>query len=103
MKMRVKVDPIPESLDSGDDTRDELFARHGLEISGKTQDGQPAELPEELPPELEEDPYRLRDREDDLAMRHVQKKRPPHPLSPLLEPLGMTGGTEAAGLAGECQ
>jgi len=41
MKMRVEVDPIPESLDGGDDTRDELFARQRLEINRQGLDGRP--------------------------------------------------------------
>jgi len=36
-------------------------------------------------------------------MGHIQEKRLPHPLAPLLQPLGMAGGTETAGAAGEHQ
>jgi len=36
-------------------------------------------------------------------MRHVEKQGLPHPLAPLLPALGVAGGTEAAGLAGERQ
>jgi len=34
-------------------------------------------------------------------MRNIQEKRLPHPLAPLLDPLGMTRGTESPGAAGE--
>ncbi len=43
----------------------------------------------------------LRDSEDNLAVRDIQQKLLPHPLSPLLTSLGMTRWTECAGLAGK--
>ena len=48
--------------------------------------------------ELEKHPEHLRDREDDLAVRNIEKERPPHPLPPFLQPFGMARGTEAARL-----
>jgi len=40
---------------------------------------------------------------EDLAVGNIQKKLLPHPLAPLLKPLGMARRTEAAGTAGEHQ
>ena len=72
-----------------------------LEVSGQGPEGAAAEIAEEPALELEEDPQPLGDGEDDLAMRHVQEKRPPHPLAPLLDPLGMTRRAESPGAARE--
>jgi hypothetical protein len=77
--------------------------RQGLEVDRKGLDGAAADLPEEFSPELEEDPQRLGDREDDLAVRNIQEQCLPHPLTPLLQPLGVTRWAKTPGLAGECQ
>jgi hypothetical protein len=98
-----EVDPLPKGLNGDNDAGDELFARQGLKIDREGLDGWPAEFPEELSPELEEDPQRLGDREDDLAMRDIQEQHLPRPLAPRLEPLGVTRRAEAAGLARKCQ
>ena len=63
MQVWVEVDPIPEGLDSDNDAGDELFARQGLEVDRQRLNGAMAELPEELSPELEEDPQRPGERE----------------------------------------
>jgi hypothetical protein len=31
LEVRVEIDPVPKSPNGGDDTRDELFPRHGLD------------------------------------------------------------------------
>jgi hypothetical protein len=64
-------------------------------------EGAAAKIPEKPALELEEDPQHLRDGEDDLAMRHIQEKRLPHPLAPLLDPLGMTRWAKTPGAARE--
>jgi hypothetical protein len=63
--------------------------------------GRLAELPRELPLELEEDAQHLGDDENNLAVGHIQQKRLPHPLTPFLQALGMTGGTKVPHLAGK--
>ena len=101
--LRVEVYPVAEGLDGDNDAGDELFARQGLKIDREGLDGRPAELPEELSPELEEDPQRLGDGEDDLTVRDIQEQCLPHPLAPLLQAFGMTGRAKAPRLAGKRQ
>jgi hypothetical protein len=62
-----------------------------------------AKIPQEPTLELEKDPQHLRNNEDDLAMGDIQEKLLPYPLSSFLEPLGVSGGTEAVGATGEHQ
>jgi len=95
----MKIDPVPERLDDGDNPRLEGRPRHGLKIEEKRPDGTAAKLPEELALELEEDPEHLRDREDDLAVRNIEEERLPHPLAPLLQPFGVARGTKSPRLA----
>jgi hypothetical protein len=59
-----------------------------LEVTAQGPEGAAAEIAEETAIELEEDPQPLGDGEDDLAMRHIQEKRLPHPFPPFLNPLG---------------
>jgi hypothetical protein len=100
-EMEVQIDPVPEGLDGGNDSRRQRAPGHNLEVSGQGPEGAAAEIAEEPTIELEEDPQPLGDGEDDLAMRHVQEKRLPHPLAPLLDPLGMTRRAESPGAARE--
>jgi len=69
-------------------------------VDEKPED-RPAELPQEPAPVLEEDPQRLGDRQDHLAVRDVEEQGLPYPFAPLLQAFGMTRRAEAAGLAGE--
>jgi hypothetical protein len=101
MEVGVEIDPVPESLDDGNDAGRKRAPGHNLEISGQGPEGAAAEIPQEPALELEEDPQHLGDGEDDLAMRDIQEKRLPHPLSPFLQPLGMTRGAESPGAAGK--
>jgi hypothetical protein len=103
MQVRVEVDPVAEGLDGDDDAGDERLARQRLKIDREGLDRRPAELPQEPAPVLEEDPQRLGDRQHHLAVRHVEKQGLPHPCAPLLPALGVAGGAESAGLAGERQ
>jgi hypothetical protein len=50
-----------------------------------------------------EDPQHPGDREDNLTVRNIQQEFLAHPLAPFFNSLGMTGGTETAGPAGEHQ
>jgi len=45
---------------------------------------------------LEEYPLHLRDGEDDLVVRDIQKERLSPPLTPLLKPLGVAGWAKSA-------
>jgi hypothetical protein len=103
MQVRVEVDPVAEGLDGDDDAGNERLARQRLKIDREGLDRRPAKLPQEPAPVLEEDPQRLGDRQHHLAVRHAKKQGLPHPLAPLLPALGVAGGAEAAGLAGERQ
>ena len=86
----MEADPVPKGLDGYNDIGDELIARQGFKVDREGLDGRPAELPQEPAPELEEDPQRLGDREDDLAMRDIQEERLPHPRRP--GPRALPGG-----------
>jgi hypothetical protein len=52
-------------------------------------------------PVLEEDPQYLGDDKDHLAVGNIQEKFLPHPLGPLFDPLGMTGGAKSPGTTGK--
>ena len=71
--MRVEVDAVSESLDGDDDAGGKLFDDQGFKIEPKGPDSRPAELSQETAPELEEDPQRLGDRQDHLAVRNIQE------------------------------
>jgi hypothetical protein len=101
MEVGVKIDPVPEGPDGGNDPRRKHAPGHNLEVSGQGPEGAAAEIGEEPALVLEEDPQHLGDGEDDLTVWHVQEKRLPHPLAPLLQTLGMTRGAESPGAAGE--
>jgi hypothetical protein len=103
MEMGVEIDPFPEGLDDGDNAGLEGRPGHGLKIKKNRSDSAAAKISQELPLELEEHPEHLRDDEDHLTMRDVEEERLPHPLAPLLQALGMTGGTKSSGLAGKHQ
>jgi hypothetical protein len=97
----VKIDPVPEGLEDGDDSGPKRAPGHHLEVSVQGPEGRAAEISQQAAVEFEENPQPLGDGEDDLAMRHVQKKRLPHPFPPLLDALGMTRRAESACPAGE--
>jgi hypothetical protein len=101
VEVRVKIYPVSEGLDGGEDTRDELFPRHGLEIIRQGVDRRAAKIAQEPPLVLEKRPQHLGDGEDDLAVRDVQEERLPDPLSPFLDPLGVARRAESPGAAGE--
>jgi len=60
-------------------------------------------IPQELALELEEHPQHLGNDKNHLAVRDIEEERLPHPLAPLLQPLGVARGTEAPGLTGKRQ
>jgi len=103
MEMRVEIDAVPEGLDDGDNPRLERRPGRSLQIEEKRPFGTAAKIPQELPLELEEHPEHLRDDEDHLTMRDVEKERLPHPLAPLLKPLGMARRAKPSGFAGKHQ
>jgi hypothetical protein len=73
----VEIDPVPKSLDGGDDTRDELFPRHGLEILRQGVDRRAAKITQEPALVLEENTQHLGDGEDD----HLLDDRRKYPYS----------------------
>ena len=97
----MKIDPVPKGLDGGDDPGRKRAPGHNLEVTAQGPEGAAAEIAEETAIELEEDPQPLGDGEDDLAMRHIQEKRLPHPFPPFLNPLGMARWAESPGPARE--
>jgi len=101
MEVDVKIDPVSEGLENGDDPRPKRSPGHNLEVTAQGPEGRAAEIAQEAAIELEEDPQPLGDGEDDLAMRDIQEKRIPHPLRPFLDALGMAGRAESPGPAGE--
>jgi len=103
MERGVEIDAVPERLDDGDKAGLEHRPRCGLKIKEKRPDGTAAKIPQELPLELEEHPEHLRDDEDHLTMRNIEEERLPHPLAPLLKPLGMARRAKSSGLAGKHQ
>ncbi len=103
MEMWVRVGPVPERLDRGDHPGHDLLPCQGRKADRDGPGRRPAELSEELTPELEEDPQRLGDRQHHLAVRDVEKQPLPHPLAPLLQALRVTRWTEPPRFAGERQ
>jgi len=99
MEMGVEINPVPKGLDSRDDAGRKRALSQEFEVSGQGPEGTAAEVPQQPALELEEDSQHLGDGEDDLAMRNIQKERLPHPLAPLLNPLGVTRRTETPRLA----
>jgi hypothetical protein len=63
--------------------------------------GTAAKIPQEPALELEEEAQHPGDREDDLAVWNIEEERLPHPLDPLLQPLGMARRAKPSGLAGK--
>jgi hypothetical protein len=49
----------------------------------------------------EEDAQHPGDCEDDLAVGDIEEQSYPHPLAPLLQPLGMAGRTKSSGATGK--
>jgi hypothetical protein len=101
MEMGMEINPVPKGLDGGDDPGRKRAPGHNLEVTAQGPEGAATEIAEETAIELEEDPQPLGDGEDDLAMRHIQEKRLPHPFPPFLDPLGMTRWAESPGPARE--
>jgi hypothetical protein len=101
MEVGVKIDPVAECLNGGDDSGHKLAPRDSLKITGQGAESAGAKLPQEPAFELEENPQHLGNRKDHLAVRNVKKERLPHPLAPLLKTLSMAGRTEAPRLAGK--
>jgi hypothetical protein len=85
MEVGVKIDPVAEGLDSGNDPRRKRAPGHNLEITGQGPEGAAAKIPQEPALVLEEDPQHLGDGKDDLAMGDIQKECLPHPLAPFLK------------------
>jgi hypothetical protein len=78
-------------------------AGYGLEVFEEGLDNRPAKSPHKPALILEENVQHPGDREDNLAVRDIQKECLPHPLAPFLQPLGMTRGAETSGAAGKHQ
>jgi hypothetical protein len=100
---RAKIDPVAKCLDGRDDSGRKLAPGQGFEVTDQGPEGQAAKIPQEPAFVLEEDTKHLGDGEDDLAVGDMQEEFLRHPLAPLLKPLGVTGGAEPAGAAGEHQ
>jgi hypothetical protein len=99
----VEIDAVPERLDDGDNAGLERRPGRSLQIEEKRPLGTAAKIAQEPALELEEEAQHLGDREDDLAVRDIEEERLPHPLAPLLQPLGMARMAKPSGLAGKHQ
>jgi hypothetical protein len=99
MQVRVKIDPVPEGLDDGDNAGLKCFARCSLKIYKKCPDRASAKIAQEPALELAEYPEHLGDREDHLAVGYVQKKCFPYPFTPFPKPLGVARRTKSPCLA----
>jgi len=99
----VKIYLGSECLNGRDDSGHKLSLGHNFEITDQGAESAMAELGQKSAAVLEEDPQHPGDGEDDLAVRDIKKKCLPHPLAPLLKPLGVARGTEPPGAAGEHQ
>ncbi|HEX9902444.1 MAG TPA: hypothetical protein VGB72_06245 [Acidobacteriota bacterium] len=70
----MKIDPVPEGLNGGDDAGHKRASGHNLEIASQGPEGRAAEIPQKPTLVLEEDPQHLGHREDDLAVRDIKEK-----------------------------
>ena len=93
----------PKVWNGGNHSGHELAPGSNLEITGQGAKAAATELSQQPAVVFEEDAQHPGDGENDLAVGDIEEKRLPHPLAPLLEPLRMARGTEAAGAAGEHQ
>ena len=96
MKMGVKINPASKRLYHGDNAWGKLSASNGLEVFQKGLFPAETESGEKRAFVFEEYSQHLGDGEDDLAVRDIEKKLLPHPLSPLFPPFGMTGRAESS-------
>jgi hypothetical protein len=103
MDMRMEVDSVTEGLDHSHYPWHKLKACGCVQKFHKRTYRTEAEIIEEFSLVPEEKTQHLRDGEDNLPVRDIQEKFLPHPLTPLLSSLSMTGGTESACLAGKHQ
>ncbi len=67
----------------------------------KQRESTAAQFAQQLPVVLEEYSEHPGDGEDDLAVGDIEKQTLPPPLAPLLQALGMVGGTESPSATGE--
>ena len=103
LEVRVKIEPVPKCLNGRDDSGPKLAPGYNLEVTGQGPEGRAAKITQEAPLVFEEGSEHLGDHKDHLTVGDIQEERLPHPLAPLLQPLGVAGGAEAAGAAGEHQ
>jgi hypothetical protein len=103
MDMGMEVDAIAESLDHGHHSRDKLKTFGRVQKFHKRAHRRETERMEEFSLETEEKTKHLGHGKDDLTVRGIQEKFPPHPLSPFLLAFGMTRRTKPACLAGKHQ
>jgi len=101
--MEMKIDPVPQGLDDGDDAGSKRAPGQGLELTDQGPEGAEAKVPQQPALVLGEGPQHPGDRENHLTVWDIQQKRFPHQLAPLLKALGMGGGAEPPGLAGKHQ
>ena len=103
LEVRVTIDPVYERLNGGNNPGHQLPAGYHLKITRQRAESRAAELPQQPAVVLEEYPQHPGDGEEDLAVRDIEEECLPHPLSPLLQPLGMARRTETTGAAGKHQ
>jgi len=101
MDMGMEVDAVTEGLHHGHHSRHKLKTCGSVHEFHKRLHCRETERIEELSLEAEKQTQHLRNGKDHLAMRDIQQKLLPHPLSPLLTALGMTRRAESACLAGK--
>jgi hypothetical protein len=56
MEVDVKIDPVPEGLEDGDDSWPERAPGHHLEVTVQGPEGRAAEIAQQAPVEFEENP-----------------------------------------------
>jgi len=103
MKMRMKIYHASKRLYHSNNAWCDLFACASLEVFHKRLSAAETKRREKRAFILEEYPQHLGYGKDNLAVRCIQDKLLPHPLTPFLTTLGMTRGAESAGLAGKHQ
>jgi len=101
MDMRMEVDALSEGLDHRHNSRHELQFCGCVQKFHKCTHRAETEIIEEFSLVTEEQTQHLGNSKDNLTVGNIKEKFFPHPVAPLLPPLGMTGGTESACLTGK--
>ena len=103
MKMWMKIYSAPKRLYYSNNAWLELFACCSSEVFHKRHFTAETKRREKRTVVLEEYPQQLGYGKDYLAVRSIQDKLLPHPLTPFLPALGITRWAESTGFAGKYQ